>query len=247
MFKALVFLVTLYGLNGALAGTSRAAEEPATASALQQSISFINKVWKVVESPGGASGQLYVFLSDGTLVKASPEAVPELGKWSLADTRLKIIESAIMYEAEILLLEDARFRIRCHHGPDAYAIEFVLAEPSLPVHPVRFNPAEYSIRASGSEPSWEVRVEGDTARFRLRDEKPVEYTGGVWAPEDAASWTFVAQRVFEGRSEELTLTIRSERCTAESNAEYLLSATLTRGDSQLKGCAVAGKLRAGLR
>jgi nitrous oxide reductase len=45
---------------------------------------FIDKVWTVVDAPGGP-GDLYVFLSDGTFVKTAREAVPhrrevELGR-----------------------------------------------------------------------------------------------------------------------------------------------------------------------
>ena len=43
--------------------------------------SFVNKVWVVAESKDVALGELRVFLSEGTLVMASPHATPAFGRW----------------------------------------------------------------------------------------------------------------------------------------------------------------------
>jgi hypothetical protein len=55
-----------------------AAPEPAAAS-------FVNRVWVVSESKQVAPGALRVFLSDGTLVMASPDSTPAFGQWRSED------------------------------------------------------------------------------------------------------------------------------------------------------------------
>jgi len=57
-------------------------------------------------------GSLRVFLSDGTMVMASPNATPALGAWERRGDGLTITEESIRYPVEILELEGDRFRIR---------------------------------------------------------------------------------------------------------------------------------------
>ena len=77
---------------------------------------FVNRVWVVESSEQVARGSLRVFLSDGTMVMASPNATPALGAWERRGDGLTITEEGIRYPVEILELEDDRFRIRIN-GP----------------------------------------------------------------------------------------------------------------------------------
>ena len=74
--------------------------------------SFINKVWSVQSSNAVAAGQLYVFLSEGTLVIASRNGRPAFGSWRQQDRTFTMVEEGIAYEVEILELTEGRFRIR---------------------------------------------------------------------------------------------------------------------------------------
>jgi hypothetical protein len=74
--------------------------------------SFVNKVWSVEASNGVAAGQLYVFLSEGTLVIASPNGTPALGRWKQEGGNVTMVEEGIGYPVEILELTHERFRIR---------------------------------------------------------------------------------------------------------------------------------------
>jgi hypothetical protein len=79
---------------------------------------FVNKVWQVKHSTSVAPGQLYVFLSDGTLVMASAHGRPALGSWTFEDSVLTMVEDGIPYRTDILELSDSAFTIRSHNpGP----------------------------------------------------------------------------------------------------------------------------------
>src|SRR5262245_48031476 len=77
--------------------------------------SFVNKVWQVKRSATVAPGQLYVFLSDGTLVVASAHGTPALGSWTYEDSILTMVEEGIPYTTDILALADSEFTIRSHN------------------------------------------------------------------------------------------------------------------------------------
>lgn len=68
------------------------AEAPTAAPA-----TFVNRVWVVAESGQVAVGEIRVFLSEGTLVMASPHGRPALGVWSYHDGRLTISEEGREY------------------------------------------------------------------------------------------------------------------------------------------------------
>jgi heat shock protein HslJ/uncharacterized membrane protein len=98
--------------------------------------SFVNRVWKVAESEQVAAGSLRVFLSDGTLVMASPHATPALGAWRYDDGRLTITEEGQEYPADILALSESAFRIRMHSAGEPVEIRFAPAEqPSMGLTP----------------------------------------------------------------------------------------------------------------
>jgi heat shock protein HslJ len=90
------------------AGTSDASEPPP----------FANKVWKVEKSTGVQPGQVYVFLSDGTLLITSGNSIPTLGKWTFDGTALTMIEEGSAHKVDILSQREDRLSIRIHSpGP----------------------------------------------------------------------------------------------------------------------------------
>jgi heat shock protein HslJ len=93
-----------------------------------QGESFVNRVWEIAESPQADAGALRVFLSDGTLVMASPNATPAFGGWRYADGQLTIIEEGQAYATDILALTDREFRIRMHSPGEPVEIRFVPAK-----------------------------------------------------------------------------------------------------------------------
>lgn len=102
-------------------GSDRAiTEEVSTVAAA----SFINRVWVVAESQQVAPGELRVFLSEGTLVMASPHGTPALGRWRHRDGRLTITEEGLSYDVEILELSQNAFRIRIHSPGEPVDIRF---------------------------------------------------------------------------------------------------------------------------
>lgn len=107
----------------AAAGSARSAAAPAT---------FINRVWVVAESDQVARGALRVFLSDGTLVMASPHATPAFGTWSCRGGRLTITEEGQPYKVDILALTRDTFRIRIHSPGEPVVIRFAPAAQSTP-------------------------------------------------------------------------------------------------------------------
>lgn len=92
--------------------------------------SFINKVWKVDKSSGVAPGQIYVFLSDGTLVMTSPQNKPAFGSWANKDGALTMTEEGIIYKVDTLKLNETEFDIKINNPGKPVEIEFVQATES---------------------------------------------------------------------------------------------------------------------
>ena len=111
----------------AVAPAPVAAQAPAKARP-----SFVNRVWAVAESKQVAAGELRVYLSDGTLVMASPNAKPAFGSWHYQDGRLTITEEGQEYPADILFLNENAFRIRMHSPGEPVEILFASAEQVSP-------------------------------------------------------------------------------------------------------------------
>jgi len=109
------------------AATERRSDETKDAAA-----SFVNKVWRVRESSGAAPGQLYVFLSEGTLVMASPNSKPAFGTWKYEGGALTMVEEGIPYKTDILKLSKDEFRIRSNNPGGAVEITLVPAEELSP-------------------------------------------------------------------------------------------------------------------
>jgi hypothetical protein len=91
--------------------------------------SFVNRVWSVQSSNAVAQGQLYVFLSEGTLVIASPNGTPALGWWKQEDQTFTMVEEGISYAVEILELTEDRFRIRMKNPGEPVEMTLVPAAP----------------------------------------------------------------------------------------------------------------------
>jgi hypothetical protein len=91
--------------------------------------SFVNKVWQIRTSNSIEPGMLYVFLSDGTLVMASPSSQPSLGRWTRTEKGLNLIEEGITYPTEILSLKRDEFRIRSLNPGDPVELQLAPAAP----------------------------------------------------------------------------------------------------------------------
>ena len=114
---------------GQAASKTESAEAPLQAEAVkaasQKPATFINKVWKVEQSNAVAAGQLYAFLSDGTLVITAPQQKPALGTWSYQAKKLVMTEEGIAYPVDILALSENSFSIRMHSPGDPVDIQLV--------------------------------------------------------------------------------------------------------------------------
>ena len=115
-----------------LLGCSEPKTKQERASAPSTAATFVNKVWRVAESSSVAPGLLYVFLSEGTLVFASPHGKPALGTWSSDDRGLTIVEEGLPYRVDILALSATELRIRVHNPGEPVEIRLVPAEGSSP-------------------------------------------------------------------------------------------------------------------
>ena len=102
------------------ANTSRATNQSAKPG-------FINKVWKVNRSNSVAEDHLYVFLSEGTLVIASPQSKPAFGSWSYSNGNLTMTEESVPYKVDILKVTESEFHIRINNPGEPVEIEFLTA------------------------------------------------------------------------------------------------------------------------
>lgn len=112
------------------AGCSQEAPPPpqAVMSAPAESVSLVDRVWRVAESTGMTPGQLVVFLSDSTLVFASPQAEPAFGTWGYVAGSLTMTEEGIPYTVEVLELTARELRIRSHNPGAPVETRFVRAD-----------------------------------------------------------------------------------------------------------------------
>ena len=107
---------------GSETGSAEAEESVATPG------TFVDRVWVVAESEQIAPGGLRVFLSEGTLVMASPHATAAFGSWSYVDGQLTIVEEGQEYDVDILELTRDTFRIRMHSPGEPVEIRFSAAD-----------------------------------------------------------------------------------------------------------------------
>ncbi len=114
----------------ALPGCSRPAPAagPGSADAAGDSARLVDRVWRVAESNASSPGDLVVFLSEGTLVFASPHALPAFGKWSYRGDSLTMIEEGQSYRVEIVSLTDDGLRLKSFNPGEPVETRFVPAE-----------------------------------------------------------------------------------------------------------------------
>ncbi|MGH7718284.1 MAG: hypothetical protein ACREON_05505 [Gemmatimonadaceae bacterium] len=98
----------------------------------EEQATFVNRVWRVAESNGVAPGQLYVFLSEGTLIVASPNGKPSFGTWSGEGRALTMVEEGVPYKVDVLGLTKTELRIRSHNPGQPVDIRLVSAEGPSP-------------------------------------------------------------------------------------------------------------------
>lgn len=91
-------------------------------------ISFVNQVWRVSESSAVTPGTLYTFLSEGTLVIASPNARPLLGNWHYENGALTMVEESIPYAVDILEMKADRLQLRSNNPGEPVLITLMAAE-----------------------------------------------------------------------------------------------------------------------
>ena len=120
---AVIIGLILTGCSERSAPTENSPEAQATSSP-----GFINIVWKVSQSPSVAPGTLYVFLSDGTLLIASPHGKPAVGTWREGGGILTMVEEGVPYQVDVLNVSHDEFRIRSHNPGKPAEITFVPAE-----------------------------------------------------------------------------------------------------------------------
>lgn len=125
--KVATILFTLLGCSQPGTNQGQAPTPPSG-----EQVTFVNRVWRVAESSSVAPGQLYVFLSEGTLIVASPNGKPTLGTWANEAGALTMVEEGIAYKVDILGLNKNEFRIRSKNPGGAVEIRFVPAEGSPP-------------------------------------------------------------------------------------------------------------------
>jgi len=106
------------------------ASPPPKASDPSAPVGFVNRVWKVTKSNAVTAGQLYVFLSDGTLVLASEHGTPRLGVWRYEDGGLTMVEDGISYPTDIVSLTANELVLRSHNPGEP--VDITLAPADVP-------------------------------------------------------------------------------------------------------------------
>jgi hypothetical protein len=104
----------------------------ATAAPAPSPSTFVNRVWRASDSSARASDQLYVFLSEGTLVVASSTGTPALGRWSRAGDGLIMVEEGQSHPTDIVSLTADEFHIRSHNPGQPVDIRLVPADREPP-------------------------------------------------------------------------------------------------------------------
>jgi uncharacterized membrane protein len=220
----------------AVACSRQRGNEPAALS------TFTNRVWTVVESAGGP-GDLYIFLSEGTFIRASEGGGPDIGKWSWDGKQLTVLWDTMPYTADIDSLTDSYFKLTFHLVSRSFDVALVPAIPSMPdtTHTAEFEPTEAVVNASGQNPAWLFSVKNDRASFRTAQYGTLNYDG-EWAAEEPNAWEWDGHRQTPTGVERVTLDLRQEGCTPYPGVEVPFSAALDRGEESWRGCAVTGPL-----
>jgi hypothetical protein len=152
MLRDLAFIIAagllLSGCSEQVSLTECRAEETGDSA-----LSFVNKVWRVHESSSVAPGMLYVFLSEGTLVIASPNGKPALGRWKYEGGTFAMVEEGIPYKTDILKLSKDEFKIRSNNPGGPVEITLVPADsPTADAGVVKGSVAYRERRADRARP-----------------------------------------------------------------------------------------------
>jgi hypothetical protein len=118
-------------ISAALSSCARSASPPAASETSKTSFAdagFVNRVWKVSKSNAVTTGQLYVFLSEGTLVLASEHGTPRLGVWRYESDGLTMVEDGVSYPTDIVSLTANELVLRSHNPGDVVEITMVPAD-----------------------------------------------------------------------------------------------------------------------
>lgn len=203
---------------------------------------FVDRVWTVAESAGGP-GDLYIFLSDGTFVRAAKESAPDIGKWGWDGKQISLIWSGLPYTADVDSLTETYFKLTFHLMNRSFDVGLVPATPSMPdtTRTVEFDPTRALVNASGDNPAWLFSVRNDRAMFRSAKYGTLNFTG-EWLMEEPHAWEWDGQRSTESGIEKITMHLREEVCRKEPDIELPFTAVLILGDESWRGCAVVGKL-----
>jgi hypothetical protein len=196
----------------------------AAAGGAADPVRFVDRVWKVVESPTVAKGQLYVFLSEGTLVVASPTGTPQIGRWSVEDGRLEMIEGGIARAVDVIVATESALRLRIGDPGDGVELRLELAVPPPPPPP----PDDFGLVGT----AWRLVAIGDSAALAGVPTSSSPATGSAsgrsgrrrW-PAPTASWC--RKRAISRRS----------RTPSGSSAGATRSCSVTRAPPSRCACA----------
>ena len=119
----------LLGL-AALAACERPPADAPPSTGADRPADFVNRVWRVPDSEPVTAGQLYVFLSEGTLVIASPTGTPMVGTWARRDDGITMTEEGIAYPVDVLRSDRQELRLRSHHPGGVLEFRLVAAADS---------------------------------------------------------------------------------------------------------------------
>lgn len=128
----LLLALVVASLTAGCAG-ERARAEPDSAApdtavtASSDSTHIVNRAWQVASSTAGDPGQLYTFLSDGTLLIASAHGLPFVGTWVYAPGRLTFVEEGPAFTVEIVRSTTDSLHVRGANPGGTLEIVFVPA------------------------------------------------------------------------------------------------------------------------
>ena len=116
------------GCSGERAGAEPdSATSDTTVAVSIDSTYIVNRAWQVASSTAGDPGQLYTFLSDGTLLIASAHGVPFVGTWVYAPGRLTFVEEGPAFTVDIVRSTADSLHVRGENPGGTLEIIFVPA------------------------------------------------------------------------------------------------------------------------
>ena len=86
---------------------------------------FANRVWKVAKGSAGDPGTFYVFLSDGSMLIASPHGTPSLASWHYSGEVLTMVEEGLPHPATVLQSTPDTLAIRIVGSGEPVEMTFV--------------------------------------------------------------------------------------------------------------------------